>query len=210
MRSKYDQQLQQLNNELTIMGGKCEFAIAAAVKALLEHDTELAEKVARSEAETDEEEKEIQRLCLNLFMLQQPVAGDLRRISAALKMITDLERIADQAADIAEIVPYTVLMEEQSRSDLSQLARAAVKMVTDSVQSFVDSDIELAKAVISYDDVADGLFLQIKRDIIKLISEDPESGQSAVDILMIAKYLERIADHAVNIGEWVIFVKTGD
>ncbi len=210
MRNKFDQQLLQLNNMLIEMGGLIETAINDAVEALKKQDIELARKAMYFDAEIDQKEKDIESLCLKLLLQQQPVAKDLRLISAALKMITDMERIGDQSADIAEITiqlcdtPYIKKLEH-----IPQMATASIKMVTDSIDAFVKKDLSLAKSVIDYDDVVDELFDTIKNDLIKLILADKNNGEQAIDLLMVAKYFERIGDHAVNIAEWVVFSITG-
>jgi len=209
MRNRFDTQLEMLNSELTDMGPLCEDAIACAVRALLYRDMELAEKAKKTEAEIDRMESDIESLCLKLLLQQQPVARDLRLISAALKMITDMERIGDQAADIAEIVTFIDLSKSVGQLHIKEMAEACIKMVSESIESFVRRDLELAKAVIDYDDVVDGLFSKTKAELISLISGDKSCGEQALDLLMIAKYLERIADHATNIGEWVAFSITG-
>ena len=162
-----------------------------------------------TDKEIDQKEKEIEALCLKLILHQQPVARDLRQISAALKMITDMERIGDQAADIAEIVTYTDLSESTNGSHIAEMGAATTKMVTEAVEAFVRRDRTMAQSVVAYDDVVDDLFSSVKHDIMQMIAADPARGEQAVDILMISKYLERIGDHAVNIAEWVIFAITG-
>lgn len=255
MRNNFDTQLEQLNNDLITMGAMCENTIACAVKALINNDMSLAEKAISVEKEIDHIEKDIESLCLKLLLQQQPVARDLRLISSALKMITDMERIGDQAADIAEIVTFCNLTETASNLHIQSMAEATIKMVTESIDAFVKKDLELANDVISYDDVVDDLFMKIKSDIINTISENTKNSEriaeslckiideaqkripydddsdlaginakaefetmmeeskkhseAAVDILMIAKYLERIGDHATNIAEWVVFSITG-
>lgn len=209
MRNKFDEQLEKLNNDLVEMGALCESAIACAIKALLTNDKDLAKEAMRIEDETDHKETEIETMCLRLLLQQQPVARDLRVISAALKMITDMERIADQAEDIAEIVLTIDLSQTVDYLHVSEMAQAAIKMVTYSVESFVTKDLELARSVMAYDDVVDDLFIKVRDAIVELISKDPQRGLAAVDILMIAKYLERIGDHATNIAEWVEFSITG-
>lgn len=209
MRNKFDTQLDELNNDLILMGALCENAIASAVKALMTYDLPLAEKTISSEKQIDTKEREIESLCLKLLLQQQPVAKDLRLISSALKMITDMERIGDQAADIAEIVTYIDLSESRNKVRIADMAEAVIKMVTESIDAFVRRDLELANSVIKYDDVVDALFTSIKNDLISLISSDMKYGEQAIDILMIAKYLERIGDHATNIAEWVVFAITG-
>jgi phosphate transport system protein len=192
------------------MGGLIEKCIADANQALLNKDTELAEAVMRLEEETDEKEKEIEALCLKLLLQQQPVARDLRQISTALKMITDMERIADQSADIAELAIRLAGQELiKSLIHVPQMAEATIKMVNDSINAFVAKDLELANTVIESDDIVDDLFDIIKDDLINLIRENVDNGEPAVDLLMIAKYFERIGDHAVNIAEWVVFSITG-
>lgn len=209
MRSRFDEQLALLNKEMIEMGALCEEVIALASKALTEADPELAQRVAPLDAEIDQKERNIESLCLKLLLQQQPVARDLRQISAALKMITDMERIGDQAADIAEIVTYTDLSESTNGSHIAEMGAATTKMVTEAVEAFVRRDRTMAQSVVAYDDVVDDLFSSVKHDIMQMIAADPARGEQAVDILMISKYLERIGDHAVNIAEWVIFAITG-
>jgi phosphate transport system protein len=192
------------------MGALCENAIASAVKALLHNDMSLSKKAIETEVELDQMEKDIERLCLRLLLQHHPVAGDLRLISAALKMITDMERIGDQAADIAEIVTYVDLTDNINKVRIADMAKATIKMVTESIDAFVKRDLKVAEDVIDYDDVVDDLFNKIKDDAIALITENPEYGEQFVDIVMIAKYLERIGDHATNIAEWVVFSITGE
>lgn len=209
MRNKFDIQLEELNNDLISMGALCENAIACAVKALLNYDLPLADNAIKAEKTIDQKERDIESLCLKLLLQQQPVAKDLRLISSALKMITDMERIGDQAADIAEIVTYIDLSESKNKVHISDMAEAVIKMVTESIDAFVKRDLELANTVINYDDVVDGLFTTIKKDLMNLIAGDKNYGEQAIDILMISKYLERIGDHAVNIAGWVVFAITG-
>lgn len=210
MRNYFDTQLEILNNSLISMGALCESAIASAIKALMNNDIELAKSVLAAEREIDQKEKDIESLCLKLLLQQQPVARDLRQISAALKMITDMERIGDQAADISEIISYINLSSSINKVHISDMAQAAIKMVTDSIDAFVKSDLELAKSVIEYDDVVDDFFCKIKSGVVSLITNDPNNGEKYIDIIMIAKYLERIGDHATNIAEWVVFSITGE
>lgn len=209
MRSRFDEELSLLNKELIIMGAQCENAIALSVKALLTGDMALAEKVRTIEIEIDESERAIESICMKLLLHQQPVARDLRQISAALKMITDMERIGDQAADIAEIVLLANIRTDEDTAYVGDMARATIKMVTDSVDAYVNRDPVLARMVIDYDDVVDDLFNKIKQMLITLIEDKQINGEYAVDLLMIAKYFERIGDHAVNIAEWVLFSITG-
>ena len=210
MRSRFDKQLIELNKMLIEMGGSIEISIATAMEALKKQDIKLADKAIGYDREIDQKEKEIEALCLKLLLQQQPVASDLRLISAALKMITDMERIGDQAADIAEISKY--LSGKPFIKELvhiPMMADNAIQMVTDSIDAFVKRDLDLAKEVIDCDDIVDELFDEIKNDLIKLIQKDSENGEQAIDLIMIAKYLERIGDHAVNIAEWVEFSITG-
>ncbi len=208
MRNRFDIQLAQLNNELISMGALCENAIAGAVKSLLTGDQKLAAAAIRIDQEIDQKEREIESMCLKLLLQQQPVARDLRLISAVLKMITDIERIGDQASDIAEIVTY--LSGACGHNEhIEQMAQATIRMVTDSLDAFVRRDLDLAQRVVEHDDVVDDLFDQCKKDLISEIARDPSDGERVLDVLMIAKYLERIGDHATNIAEWVEFSITG-
>lgn len=209
MRSRFDEQLDLLNREMISMGALCEDAIAMSAKALLTSDMALAGKVLGIEYEINQKERAIEALCLKLLLQQQPVARDLRQISSALKMITDMERIGDQAADIAEIIKLENIRATDDTTHIEGMARATIKMVTESVDAFVRRDTELAKSVIAYDDVVDDMFNKIKETLILLVGQHPENGEYAIDLLMIAKYLERIGDHAVNIAEWVLFSATG-
>ena len=209
MRNRFDSQLEKLNLELITMGALCEDAISASVKALLDGDETLTEKVFAADAEIDQKERDIEAICMKLLLQQQPVAGDLRVISSALKMISDMERIGDQASDIAEITKFVKNSDVKSKVHIKDMAAAAIKMVTDSVESFVKKDIELASAVMKYDDKVDNLFDCVKDELVRLIAADSENGEYCIDLLMIAKYLERIGDHAVNIAEWVEYSITG-
>lgn len=209
MRNKFDHQLEKLNLELITMGALCEDAISASVKGLLDDNDELCQKAVSTEEEINRKERDIESICMKLLLEQQPVARDLRVISSALKMISDMERIGDQAYDIAEIAKFIKNSNVKSRVHIKEMASAAIKMVTDSVDSFVKKDIELARAVMDYDDKVDNLFNCIKDELVQLISEDRANGEFCIDLLMIAKYLERIGDHAVNIAEWVEYSITG-
>ena len=206
MRDQFEKQLSLLNNMLIEMGALIENAIALAVQALKTQSADIAGKAIALEHDIDDKEREIESLCMRLLLQQQPVARDLRLISAALKMITDMERIGDQAADISEITiyladaPYFKKLEH-----IPQMAEATIKMVTDSIDAFVKKDLILAESVIKYDDAVDELFYVVKNELIELIQADSSNGQQALDFLMIAKYFERIGDHAVNIAEWVVF-----
>ena len=209
MRNKFDHQLEKLNLELITMGALCEDAISASVKGLLDDNDELCQKAVSTAEEINRKERDIESICMKLLLEQQPVARDLRVISSALKMISDMERIGDQAYDIAEIAKFIKNSNVKSRVHIKEMAAAAIKMVTDSVDSFVKKDIELARAVMDYDDKVDNLFNCIKDELVQLISEDRANGEFCIDLLMIAKYLERIGDHAVNIAEWVEYSITG-
>jgi len=208
MRSKFDLQLEELKKELTHMGELCEEAIGKAAAALREGSAEKARGMIAADEEIDQMEKEIERMCLKLLLQQQPVAKDLRQISAALKMITDMERIGDQAADIAEIILSAEMSEGTDMEEISQMAAAVSKMVNDSVRAYVDKDLTLAKEVILADDVIDAMFDDIKQKLVLLI-QDGNQGEAAIDLIMVTKYLERIGDHATNIAEWVEFSITG-
>ncbi len=209
MRSRFDEQLSELNRGLIEMGALCEGAIAAAAQALKENNHELAKEIVPMDAEIDKKERSIETMCLKMLLQQQPVARDLRQISAALKMITDMERIGDQAADIAEIIGYTKGELPMGTALVCEMAKAAIKMVTESVDAYVKHDVSLAKSVIAYDDNVDEYFTRVKKELIEMIAKDEANGEYAIDILMIAKYFERIGDHAVNIAEWVEFSVTG-
>ncbi len=210
MRTRFDEQLALLNKELIEMGALCEEVIAVASRALTQGDTALAEKVAPLDGQIDEKERTIETLCLRLLLQQQPVAKDLRQISAALKMITDMERIGDQAEDIAEIVSFLGGRTAENDELLREMARATIGMVTGSVDAYVERDLGRAERVIAEDDVVDDFFDKVKHELIDKIARDPSDGEYALDLLMIAKYFERIGDHAVNIAEWVIFSVTGE
>ena len=209
MRKRFNQQLELLNTEMIRMGSMCEEVIALAASALVEGDTEIAAKVAPLDKEIDQKERDIENLCMKLLLQQQPVAGDLRQISAALKMITDMERIGDQAEDIAEIVTFLNGRTAEEHGQIREMAKAVIKMVTESVDAYVKHDVELAEQVIMYDDVVDEYFDSIKTNLIGIIAENPTDGEYALDLLMIAKYFERIGDHATNIAEWVVYSVTG-
>ena len=209
MRYRFDEQLELLNQELITMGSLCEEAISATSRALANGDVSLAKKTKNLEEKINQKEREIESLCLKLLLQQQPVAKDLRTISSALKMITDMERIGDQAEDIAEIIITAHISEPDDTFHIRAMADAAMKMVTDSIDAFVEKDIELAKQVVDYDDVVDGYFDKVKNILIEKFSDEKTNGEYTLDLLMIAKYFERIGDHAVNIAEWVIFSITG-
>ncbi len=209
MRDLYVHQLSVLNSKLIEMGKLCENAIQSSVKALLDGNTAAAKEAAGLDDEIDHKEREIESICLKLILSQQPVAGDLRQISSALKMITDMERIGDQAADIAEIVPQLKGHTPAECVGIKNMSEEVIKMVTSSIDAYVKKDIELAQCVIKNDDIVDDYFLKIKSSLVNVISEKKQDGEYAIDLLMIAKYFERIGDHATNIAEWVEFSITG-
>lgn len=206
MRTKFDEQLNQLNQELMHMGTMIEEQIQKAVVAFMKQDTELARIIMDNDTDVDREEKKIENICFNLLMQQQPVARDLRTISAAMKMVTDMERIGDHAADISEM---TILIADNTYvkqlDHIQKMASETVQMLMKSIQAYVDKDMEAAKAIIKNDDVIDELFLEVKQDLIAMIHANADCGEQATDLLMVAKYFERIGDHATNIAEWVIF-----
>ena len=209
MRNKFNEQLERLHVELIQMGALCEDAISAAAEALLKGDEELAKAAIEAEREIDQAEREVENLCLKLLLQQQPVARDLRTISSALKMISDLERIGDQAADIAELTRFVRLPDGSGMLHIADMARAVIAMVTDSVDSFVRRDLTLARGVCADDDRVDELFERVKEELITFIAADPTAGEQGLDLLMVAKYLERIGDHATNVAEWVEYSLTG-
>lgn len=211
MRSRFEKELKYLNDELIEMGNLIESSINAAVAALKEQDIELAKRIIEKDNEIDQKEKDIEERCLKLILRQQPVAGDLRLISAALKMITDMERIGDQAADICEIIIR--LADTAYIKDIvhiPQMADVAIKMVKSSIDSFVKRDTELVKVVIKLDDEVDELFNIVKNELIDIVRKDLEHKEQVIDFLMIAKYFERIGDHAQNIAEWVYYAIVGE
>ena len=211
MRNRFDEQLEQLNVGLIKMGALCEESIACAVKALFDEKTsEMITKVNDNEEETDHMEHDIEALCMKLLLHQQPVAKDLRCVPSALKMISDMERIGDQSQDIAEIAGFVHSTELAGKVHISDMANEAISMVTMSVDSFVRKDVKLAKAAIEADDKVDARFLEVKRELIELVRSDSGDAEYFMDLLMAAKYLERIADHATNIAEWVVYSITGE
>ena len=209
MRNKFEEQLMHLNNELITMGALCEEAISGCVKYLFNSDSEMKEAVIEVEKQIDQKERDIEQLCMKLLIQQQPVATDFRIISSALKMISDMERIGDQASDIAEIVKHIDRRNIDGDTHISAMAKETIKMVTDSIESFVKKDIELATDVIKQDDNVDELFNKVKDELIETLRQPTECAEALIDLLMIAKYFERIGDHAENIAEWVIFSITG-
>ena len=209
MRNRFDEQLNTLNNELITMGALCEEAISSAVKLLIDNDVKMKENVLETDKQIDQKERDIETLCMKLLMQQQPVASDLRTISSALKMISDMERIGDQASDIAEIAEYAYGSGMESETHIADMARATIQMVTDSIDSFVKKDVNLAHTVIEHDNTVDDLFDKVKGELISAIENKAANAEALIDLLMIAKYFERIGDHAENIAEWVIYSITG-
>lgn len=209
MRNKFNEQLLELNKEMIEMGNKIIDSIKMAIAALESSDTEKAKRIMESDAEIDRLQKRIENICFNLLIQQQPVATDLRNVTAAMKMVTDMERIGDHAADISEI---TILMGQESRVDqfehIAKMANETMIMLNHSIEAYVEKDAEKARRVIEHDDIVDALFDAAKKDVIQLILDDSGEGEEATDLLMIAKYFERIGDHATNIAEWVIFSLT--
>ena len=209
MRNLFDSQLNTLHRKLIEMGSACETAINLAVKALLEGNADIAHEAASHDHEIDQMERDIEAICLKMLLQQQPVARDLRQISAAMKIITDMERIGDQAEDIGEIVPFLNGRTGVGCEDIRLMAETAQQMVRSSIDAYVNQDMALVKRVISMDDIVDDAFDRTKETLIHMISCNREDGQYSLDLLMIAKYLERIGDHATNIAEWVEFSITG-
>ncbi|MGN0735688.1 MAG: phosphate signaling complex protein PhoU [Anaerovoracaceae bacterium] len=209
MRNRFDQQLEKLNVELVTMGALCEDAVTYAIRALFDRESDMVERAEEAERQIDQMERDIESTCMRLLLQQQPVARDLRVISSALKMIGDMERIGDQAADIAEIVKYLKEDEVPNLGHLREMSDFAAGMVTASINSFVRQDLDLARKVILDDDVVDGYFEKVKEVLIGLIAEGDRDGAFLLDILMIAKYIERVGDHATNIAEWVVYSITG-
>ena len=210
MRDFFQEQLKRLNRELTIMGAACEEIIALASQALTDWDGEMVRRVKVIGSQIDESERTIETICMKLLLRQQPVAGDLRQISAAMKMITDMERIGDQAEDIVELVPHMAVHADEKFPRIRQMAQAAQAMVTEAVDAYVKQDLDMARKVMAHDDVVDDYFNQVKTGIIGIIAAEPAQGEYALDLLMIAKYFERIGDHCTNIAEWVEFSVTGE
>lgn len=210
MRSKFDEQLELLHKELIQMGALCENAIAMAAKALAEGNAKIAGKVPELSEEIDQKERDIEAMCMKLLLQQQPVAKDLRVISSALKMVTDMERIGDNSGDIAEIVTMANISAADNTLSIQDMARATIKMVTDSIDAFVKQDVKLATSVIAYDDVVDRYFDEIKTNLITKFGDSESDGETVLDLLMIAKYFERMGDHAAETAKWVLFSITGN
>ena len=209
MRNHFNDQLAQLNREMTRMGSRCEEIIELVAKAMTGWEDDLINRVTTLGADIDESERTIETLCLKLLLQQQPVARDLRQISAAMKMITDMERIGDQAEDIAEIITHLNCRVERESVQIREMAEATIQMVREAVDAYVRQDLELAHTVMNHDDVVDNYFMQIRTSLIDIIRNNPNDGEYALDLLMIAKYFERIGDHCTNIAEWVEFSVTG-
>lgn len=209
-RNRFDLELSLLSRQLTTMGNLCETAIDTATKALLNGNINQAKEVIEADAEIDQCEKDIERLCLKLLLQQQPVARDLRQISAALKMITDMERIGDQASDIAEIIISAHITEASNFALIGQMSQEAARMVTDSVSSYVSKNLELAGRVEANDDIVDRMFSSVRKELTdSIVKKNGVNAEHEVDLIMVSKYLERIADHATNIAEWVAYSITG-
>ncbi len=210
MRSRFDEQLELLNREMITMGALCENAIASSAKAVTDGDAALAEPVFSLAEQIEEKEREIEAMCMKLLLQQQPVAKDLRTISSALKMVTDMERIGRQSSDIAEIIKMANISASGGAKEVHDMAVAVIKMVSESIDAFVKKDTSVARAVIEYDDVVDGCFNRVKKLLIDRFSQPDANGEQTIDLLMISKYFERIGDHAVNIAGWVLFSITGN
>ena len=209
MRNHFNDQLAQLNRELIQMGGLCEEIIEIVAKAMTGWEEDLIKRVTTLGTEIDESERTIETLCLKLLLQQQPVARDLRQISAAMKMITDMERIGDQAEDIAEIITHLNCRVERESVQIREMAEATMQMVREAVDSYVRQDLDLAHKVMGHDDIVDDYFIKVRTSLIDIIAANPADGEYALDLLMIAKYCERIGDHCTNIAEWVEFSVTG-
>ena len=211
MRNNYDKQLKKLNDEMIEMGSMIEHAIETAIKALVTQDAELAKKIIEADDEIDRQRKDIENLCYKLLLMESPVATDMRQISSAFKMVTDMERIGDHASDISEMTiqmagtPYV-----KNPEHIQKMAKETMVMLVESLEAYVELDLNKAKNVIKHDDVVDDLFVTVKNEIISIIREDANAGEQVTDLLMVAKYLERIGDHATNISEWVIYYITGE
>ncbi len=206
MRSKFDEQLNNLNQEMLHMGTMIEESIQKAIEAFINQDTDSAKEIMAGDAQVDREQKKIESICFNLLMQQQPVARDLRNISAAMKMVTDMERIGDHAADISEM---TIMMSHTAYKvnieDVKKMASETMLMLIKSIEAYVEQNNDKAQQVMKQDDVVDDLFDRVKAELIDFIRTNPQDGEQAADLLMVAKYFERIGDHATNIAEWVEF-----
>ena len=209
MRNHFQKQMKHLDQELIQMGAACEEIISLASRSMTEYDAELARQVSLIGGQIDESERTIESICMKLLLRQQPVATDLRQISAAMKMITDMERIGDQAEDIVDLIPHMRVQAGEKYPKIREMAKAAQMMVTEAVDAYVKQDLSLARKVMAHDDVVDDYFNRVKTGILEIIAQDPADGEYALDLLMIAKYFERIGDHCTNIAEWVEFSITG-
>lgn len=218
MREKYEEELRKLNTEIITMGKMIEVAIESSILALMAHDAQAADSIIKSDDAVDEKEKEIEQLCIKLLLQQQPMATDLRLVTAALKMVTDMERIGDHAGDVADLLKQMcranetgeALIGKYINSKLNDMGTQIQRMLKWSIDAYINRDIDLAKKVISSDDDVDGLYHQIKRELIWQIQNNTTLGEQIADYLLIVKYFERIGDHATNIAEWVIFAMTGE
>lgn len=211
MRTRLNEELIRLHNMLENMGDMIERALEGSVAALAEEDMEKAKDIIRNDRLVNQQEKDIETLCFKMLLMEQPVAYDLRNVSAAIKMITDMERIGDQAADICDLVLHIGKTKiAMDYGHISRMAEVTIQMVKKSIQAFIKSDLDLAKKVCESDDEVDALFKEAKHDLVELIRHDVTLSEQAIDMLMIAKYFERIGDHATNIGEWVIYAITGE
>lgn len=206
MRSKFDEQLNTLNLRLIQMGQLIEKNIQEAIDALVNGNVEKATRIMVADDEVDSLQRDIENICFGLLIQQQPVAKDLRAITAAMKMVTDMERIGDHASDISEMTEFLAdYRSEDNLRTLKQMAGEATVMLIHSIDAFTEKNKELAKDVIEHDDIVDALFVNVKEELIAYIASNPKCGEVQLDVLMIAKYLERIGDHATNIAEWVLY-----
>ena len=211
MRNKFEEQLKQLNKEMTSMGSMIEDAIQKSILALFAQDVETAKTIVEVQDEIVEQQKKIENICFQLLIQQQPVASDLRTVTAAMKMVTDMSRIGDNAGDIAELTivmaekPYVMKVEK-----IRKMAAETILMLIHALEAYVEKDIDKAKEVIDHDDIVDNLFNEVKAELVETMKTNPDHEEQAADLLMVNKYLERIGDHAVNIAEWVIFAINGD
>lgn len=206
MRIKFDEQLRQLNTEMIRMGNMIETAIQSSIEAFFDQDVETAQQIIKDDEFVDQEQKTIENICFQLLIQQQPVARDLRAITAAMKMVTDMERIGDHAADISEL---TIMMADGSDivkgGHIRKMTSEVVYMLLQAIDAYVERDMEKAREVIEHDDIVDNLFVEVKADLIEIMQQNKDYAEYAADLLMVNKYLERIGDHATNIAEWVIF-----
>ena len=209
MRSRYDEELKNLHTALIDMGAMIESAISGAIKALENRDIQKAKEIIVYDEEIDAQERLIEEMCMKLLLRQQPVARDLRKISTALKLITDMERIGDHAADISELAIMLRDLPQMNSASLREMAVQTSTMLISSVEAYVEQDEEKARAVIRQDDVVDDLFVTVKSEMVEAIRQNSDFSEAAADLLMAAKYFERIGDHATNIAEWAVYAFTG-